>query len=103
MRPLLQGKSSERTRGWGLPRRSAARILIVLVALGALTLSLSKYKPGQRAWEEYKAERVAKGELVDWKDSVRFKMPPELENFAATPCSAGWGGEDSTMKISTAG
>src|SRR5262245_5222844 len=59
--------------------------IFALLLVGFLALSFWNYTPSQRAWEQYKTQLAAKGELIDWTNYVNFKMPPESENFGATP------------------
>ena len=81
MKPTPHRTLPERVRRGWLPRIGVLGLLLVVVVV----LGLWNYTPSRRAWERYQAELAAKGELVNWTNYVAFKMPPEAENFGATP------------------
>ena len=71
----------------GLFNRRMIRRYIFCLACLATLLALFYAEEnwrGQRAWENYKAELIASGERLNWKDYLPARVPDE-ENFVRTP------------------
>lgn len=58
---------------------------MILVAIGVISYSNSSEK---QAWEQRKAERIAKGERYAWEELIPPKIP-EAQNFAQAPMVKG--------------
>ncbi len=63
--------------------RRAIMAVVVLFTLLAAYFTIERYR-GRRAWEAFKMEMAAKGEKLSLQE-ILPPLPPDAENFAATP------------------
>ncbi|MGI8966818.1 MAG: hypothetical protein ACR2H1_12135, partial [Limisphaerales bacterium] len=83
--------TSVRLREWLFSWRGVRRILIVLAwtaTIIALFYGEENWR-GRRAWNKYRKELEAKGEVLDFKAFIPKPIPNE-QNFAATPFIQSW-------------
>ncbi len=80
--------SSECGRSTHLAGKSRLPLVISIVAIAIVTAVVSLSWLNQRnvsGWKRYQAEIAARGESLDWKDYLPPPLPPDAENFGATP------------------
>lgn len=79
----MKNKQPSRLRRW---LKRGAFTLAVLITLVAAVVVFENWR-GHRAWQQYRAEQEAKGEVFDWRQLVPPPVPDE-QNFAQTPLLA---------------
>jgi hypothetical protein len=68
--------------------RKILRALLVL-ALAIIAFYAEENWRGERAWEKYRRELEAKGEVLDWQAYTPRPVPPD-QNFLAVPLMDAW-------------
>lgn len=79
----MKDKQPSRLRLW---LKRGTFTLAVLITLLAAVVVFENWR-GHRAWQQYRAEQEAKGEVFDWRKLVPAPVPDE-QNFAQTPLLA---------------
>lgn len=79
----MKDKQPSRLRRW---LKRGAFTLAVLITLLAAIVVFENWR-GHRAWQTYRAEQEAKGEVFDWRKLLPAPVPDE-QNFAKTPLLA---------------
>lgn len=79
----MKDKQPSRLRRW---LKRGAFTLAVLITLLAAVVVFENWR-GHRAWQTYRAEQEAKGEVFDWRKLLPSPVPDE-QNFAQTPLLA---------------
>jgi hypothetical protein len=79
----MKDKQPSRLRRW---LKRGAFTLAVLITLLAAVVVFENWR-GHRAWQTYRAEQEAKGEVFDWRKLLPPPVPDE-QNFAQTPLLA---------------
>jgi len=60
-------------------------VAVFLLVMAAALLAWWYNRQGLSAWQKYKAELEARGEILDWRAWLPPLPPPDDQNFAATP------------------
>jgi hypothetical protein len=76
----MENKQPSRLRRW---LKRSAFTLAVLITLLAAVVVFENWR-GHRAWQKYRAEQEAKGEVFDWRQLLPAPVPDE-QNFIKTP------------------
>ena len=73
------------TRSSEPARHRPARWIVFFLLIAIPSVCLWTNQRTGSAWKRYRAELAIRGESLDWKDYLPSSMPPDEENFGATP------------------